>query len=74
MSKTVNFSSIHQVYMPSFGEPNDWGSARWQPHELTAIDEDGNLWGLYWDSKADVKPGEQKTYRWLKYEAKVGLP
>ena len=71
---TPKFVSVHKVYLPNFGEDNAWGARRWQSHELSAVDEDGNVWGLYSDSNEPFDPNNQRRLRWLKYEVARGLP
>lgn len=70
--KPPPFVSIHQVYMPNFGEDNAWGARRWQSHNLSAVDRDGNVWGLYLDSCEPFDPTKPQKLTWHKFEAEAG--
>ena len=69
--KPPPFVSVHQVYMPPFGEDNAWGARRWQAHNLSGVDRDGNVWGLYVDTLEPFVAGKQPKLYWLKFEAEV---
>ena len=60
--------------MPPFGEMNEFGMPRWQTYNLTAIDVNGHVWALCWDSLAPFDVGTQRKYVWMKFDVEAGRP